>query len=264
MFENSTVSVLIPDADPENLSAAISFYRDNGFARVRGIISQIEADHFREIALDISNRERRPMANIFDQHVNMWTRDERIRPLTLHPTIARTAQALVGKPLRLWHDQILIKQAGISTATEFHQDQPYWPHDDSPDPISCWIALGDVPAESGCMTFIPGSHRYTDLQAQELNDASSFFSFAPELRWRERVTVPLRKGDCTFHHGRCAHMATPNLSDDPRVAHVVIFMEQSTRYSGLSHISTDPLGLEVGQIMDGKLFPNIEDFISQK
>jgi ectoine hydroxylase-related dioxygenase (phytanoyl-CoA dioxygenase family) len=180
-----------------------------------------------------------------------------MRQLTLHPHVAAAATRLAGVPLRLWHDQILIKQPGFSKATEFHQDQPYWPHADSPHPISCWIALCDVPVERGCMTFLPGSQRRTDLPAQSLADAGSLFSICPQLQWSERVTVPLQAGDCTFHHGRCAHMATPNLTNDPRVAHAVIFMDKATKFSGRKHVVTEPLHLTEGDLLDGDLFPEV-------
>jgi phytanoyl-CoA hydroxylase len=80
------------------------------------------------------------------------------------------------------------------------------------------------------------------------------------LQWGERVTVPLRKGDCTFHHGRCAHMATPNNTDDPRVAHVIIYLNEGTRYTQRRHVVTDPLHLEEGQLLEGELFPRVADF----
>ena len=115
----------------------------------------------------------------------------------------------------------------------------------------------DVPAERGCMTFLPGSHRRTDLPAQNLGDARSLFNLCPELTWNPRITVPLRAGDCTFHHGRCAHMATPNCTDEPRVAHVVIFMPRTTIYDGKRHVVTDPLNLTQGEIIAGELFPTV-------
>ena len=87
-----------------------------------------------------------------------------------------------GVELRLWHDQILIKQPGVSKATEFHQDQPYWPHAHSPYPISCWIALGDVPSERGCMTFIPRQHHRSELRMQNLADSRSLFEIAPDRK----------------------------------------------------------------------------------
>src|SRR4051794_9488620 len=105
------------------------------------------------------------------------------------------------------------------------------------------------------MTFIPGSHRRTDLPMQNLADARSLFTIAPDLIWSRRITVPLRAGDCTFHHGRCAHMATPNHTDEPRVAHVVIFMDAAALYRTAPHVITDPLKLQEGAPLEGELFP---------
>jgi ectoine hydroxylase-related dioxygenase (phytanoyl-CoA dioxygenase family) len=236
----------------------VSSYRERGFVKIEGVISTREAARFRETALAFAAAHPpiydRP---IFDQFVNSWTQDDGMRAVTLHENIARVATALAGEPLRLWHDQILIKQPHNNAATELHQDQPYWPHANGPHPISCWLALQDVPIERGCMTFLPGSHRRTDLAAQNLGDGRSLFSLAPDLEWEERVTVPLRAGDCTFHHGRCAHMATPNFTEEARVAHIVIFMPRTTTYNGKAHVVTDPLGLKVGDALAGEMFPDV-------
>lgn len=237
----------------------INFYHENGFVHIRSIISQEEAETFRQAALE-ANRSTHNLSagrGIFDQHVNVWTQSEGMKALTLHPNVAAVATKLAGVSLRLWHDQILIKQPHNEKPTEFHQDQPYWPHATSPNPISAWIALCDVPVERGCMSFLPGSHRRTELPAQNLGDARSLFSICPELTWEPRITVPLRAGDCTFHHGRCAHMATPNRTDEPRVAHVVIFMPRTTTYDGKRHVVTDPLNLQIGQPIAGDLFPEV-------
>lgn len=235
----------------------IQAYRRDGFVKVPGLISRDEAFEFREAAQRAGERIHNLSEGsaIFSQFVNVWTQDEDMRRLTMHPNVASAAKQLAGVPLRLWHDQILIKAPGTSKATHFHQDQPYWPHDNSPNPISCWIALGDVPVEAGCMTFIPGVQNRTDLRMQNLADEKSLFEIAPELRWERRVTLPLQAGDVTFHHGRCPHMATPNLADSPRVAHVVIFMDAGTTYNGAGHVVTDPLGLTTGNVLDHEMFP---------
>ncbi len=238
-------------------AAQIDAYRRDGFVPVRGLIPRDEALDFREKALAASARLKAlGEGPIFRQTVNVWRDDEAMRALTLHPAVAAAAKALSSRPLRLWHDQLLIKEAGnVSKPTEFHQDAPFWPHRDSPHPISCWIALGDVPVEAGCMTFLPGSQDRDDLPMQNLEDGRSLFQICPDLEWSPRTTVPLRAGDATFHHGRCAHMAGPNRLDDPRVAHVAIFMEAGARYSGTGHVVTDPLNLSTGDLLDGDLFP---------
>jgi phytanoyl-CoA hydroxylase len=239
----------------------IDQYRHDGFVRVPNVISKDEAAYFYQAArrlVDEADAKRDAGAGrIFAQLVNVWQHDPIMCKLTCHANIGQVAQVLAGGPLRLWHDHILCKMPHNKAATEFHQDQPYWPHANCADPISAWIALCDVPVERGCMTFIPESHRHTHLPAQNLADSRSLLSICPELEYAPRVTVPLKAGDCTFHHGRCAHMATANLTDLPRIAHVVIFMAQSTTYRKQGHIVTDPLELEDGDPLDGPLFPAV-------
>lgn len=236
--------------------AQISAYRRDGFVRIPGLLSREEALSFRAAA-ESYLAAHPPVAEvaIFDQHVDVWRQDPALAALTRHPAVAAAATALAGVPLRLWHDQVLAKRPGVSRATEFHQDQPYWPHAESPNPISAWIALGDVPVESGCMTFLPGSQTRTDLPMQNLGDDRSLMEICPDLVWADRVTLPMRAGDATFHHGRCAHMATPNVGSDVRIAHVVIFIDATTRYTGTPHIVTDGLGLNAGQPLPDAHFP---------
>ena len=248
---------------PEYLSDnTINSYRTNGFVRIPGIISKEEAATFAAAALKLQEKHieegtTNSDRSVFTQMVNMWREDETMKTSTFHPNVAAVATRLAGVPLRLWHDQTLIKKPHNNAPTEFHQDQPYWPHANSAHPISAWIALVDVPAERGCMTFIPKAQSRTDLPAQSLGDPRSLFTICPELEWEPRVTVPLKAGDCTFHHGRCPHMATPNSTDDPRVAHVVIFIDRTTTYLDRGHVITEPLGLKEGTLLEGELFPEV-------
>ena len=235
----------------------IQRYRRDGFVHIPGIISKHEAGRFREAALNHARQAAAHNTGIFSQFVNVWESDPTMRELTLHPNLAEVATKLAGVSLRLWHDHLLIKEPHNEKATEFHQDQPYWPHENSPDPLSAWVALCDVPVERGCMTFIPGSHERDDLAPQNLSDSRSLMELAPEMEWQERVTLPLKAGDCTFHHGRCAHMATPNATDDPRVAHVIIYMPRTTTYSGKNHPVTDRCHFEPGQVLEGEMFPDL-------
>jgi ectoine hydroxylase-related dioxygenase (phytanoyl-CoA dioxygenase family) len=127
---------------------------------------------------------------------------------------------------------MLVKEPNSNAATHFHQDRPYWPHANDRLPLSAWIALVDVPPERGCMTFLPGTQTRTDLQPQDLSNEEDLFTMAPDLRYSARVTIPLRAGDCTFHSGYTGHMALPNTTDQARFAHVNIYMDADTTYSG--------------------------------
>jgi phytanoyl-CoA hydroxylase len=245
-------------ADGRVREQLVESYRQDGFVRVRGILTPEEVTRFSDRAagyLEEHRAERLQQDKIFSQLVNVWQHDETLRELTLHPRIGRIAEQLAGFDLRLWHDQMLVKEPRSNAATHFHQDRPYWPHANDQLPLSAWIALVDVPPERGCMTFLPGTHARTDLQPQNLSEAEDLFTKAPDLRWSHRVTVPLRAGDCTFHSGYTAHMALPNTTDQARLAQVNIYMDRHTTYSGRPHIVTDPLQLTAGDNLAGDTFP---------
>ncbi|MFD0395290.1 phytanoyl-CoA dioxygenase family protein [Streptomyces nogalater] len=45
-----------------------------------------------------------------------------------------------------------------------------------------------------------------------------------------RVTVPLRAGDCTFHHARTVHSAGANSTDEPRLSTSAVYMDATAAY----------------------------------
>ncbi len=135
----------------ENVSQEmIASYQSQGFVHVPGVISPEEAAQCAEAARAAAERLTGENARaVFAQTVSVWRAAEPRTKRNRHPNVAAVAEKLTGRKLRLWHDQILIKKPHNNVATEFHQDQPYWPHSNAPDPISAWIALVDVPAEKG-------------------------------------------------------------------------------------------------------------------
>ncbi|MEO3753738.1 phytanoyl-CoA dioxygenase family protein [Streptomyces sp. B6B3] len=250
-----------PRTTPDTLTdEQVARYRRDGFVHLPGVISRTDAARYAEAAGAARDR----LSDIhsgaaFTQLLQLWQHSDALRELTLDPGLAGLATRLAGTPLRLWHDQLLIKEPHNGAATEFHQDQPYWPHAGSRHALSAWVALVDVPAERGCMTFIPGSQHLAGLRAQDLTDHDDLMNLVPDLRYRPRVTVPLRAGDCTFHHSRLAHTATPNHTDDPRIAHVVIYIDADTRLAAEpAHPVTDPLGLAPGAPLPDEHFPPFE------
>ncbi len=239
-------------------SAMFAQYQSQGFIHIPNVLTPEEVSRYHDAAVDATKTMENYAAGtpmIFNQTVNVWRHNEVIRELTLNARIGAIATRLAGVPLRIWHDHSLIKPPVKSAPTEFHQDGPYWPHTNKGNSLSAWIALVDVPVERGCMTFIPGSHLRRDLRPQDLTNSRDLLDLSPELNWAPRVTVPLRAGDCTFHHSYLAHMASSNITEVPRVAHIVIYMDADTTFNGNRHVITNPLQLNVGDPLDADLFP---------
>jgi phytanoyl-CoA hydroxylase len=237
----------------------IAQYRSDGFVHVPAVLGADEVERFSTAARAVFDREQGldPDNSMFKQVVNIWQRDEIMRELTLHCGLAELATRLAGVPLRIWHDQLLIKPPHNGSPTEFHQDAPYWPHAGSRHSLSAWIALVDVPVERGCMTFMPGQQERRDIRATNIADAHDLFEAAPDLAYQPRVTIPLRAGDVTFHNGYTPHTANANDTGELRLAHVTIYVDREARYNGNGHVCTDSLSLEPGATLPDDSFPPV-------
>ncbi len=114
------------DAIALSASACDRFAAD-GFALVPDLIDADEAERFRAAAVAYAGSAPARPGEVFRQLVNVWPHDAVLRGLTFHPRVLAAVQRLARRPMRLFHDQILIKDAMNGAASEFHQDNPYWP-----------------------------------------------------------------------------------------------------------------------------------------
>jgi phytanoyl-CoA hydroxylase len=197
---------------------------------------------------------------IFTQKVNLWRRHPRVARFVLSPYLGNLAAELEGVPMRIWHDQALFKEPHTgNNKTPWHQDAVYWPHADRSRQTTIWIALQDATIHNGCMSFVAGTHKIGPLPPSNLSDPQDIFNYAPHIKPVKPKTIELKAGSVTFHNGLTFHYAGPNKSNGTREAFAIIYMPADTRLGGDGkHVVTSPLlgkGLEVGQIMDGEMFP---------
>ncbi len=239
-------------------------YRRDGFAHVRGVLSQSEVSRF-GTAVDhaVATRkrgdgraleEKTPYEQSFIQCQYLWEDFPEVRPLTFHPAIGALAAALIGVPrVRIWHDQALYKEAG-GRETEAHQDQPYWPIAEL-DTITAWIPLIDVDAETGMMGYVPGSQR-GEAQFVDIFTSPGAGKALEARQARAPQFVPCQAGDVIFHHGLTVHMAKPNRSDRTRRVYTVIFVADGAhRGAERPHPSVDRDGIGVGELIAGEATP---------
>jgi ectoine hydroxylase-related dioxygenase (phytanoyl-CoA dioxygenase family) len=72
----------------------------------------------------------------------------------------------------------------------------------------------------------------------------------------------LPAGSATFHNGLTFHYAGPNNSAGTREAFAVIYMPDGTHYRAKPHVVTDPLSLDDGTLLDGRMFPLVASRVS--
>jgi ectoine hydroxylase-related dioxygenase (phytanoyl-CoA dioxygenase family) len=93
----------------------------------------------------------------FFEDFRNWTRIPAYEEVIRGSRIGQVAGTLTDSDtIRLHHDHLLVKDAGTTIRTPWHQDQPFYDIDGS-DTVSLWIPLDPVPRESA-LEFVAGSH----------------------------------------------------------------------------------------------------------
>src|SRR5205823_4986553 len=86
--------------------------------------------------------------------------------------------------------------------------------------LGCWMPLDPATPESGCMRFIPGSHRGDVRTHRHLGDDPAIHAlFTDDVDPSQAVAIPLRPGGAIFHHCRILHSSGPNRSAHVRRAY---------------------------------------------
>ena len=247
----------------------IEKFRRDGFVVVPDLLTEQELEKF-GAAVDRAVRDRArndhrkledksPYEQSFTQCMNLWEDHPEVLPLTFHPKISEVATILIGVPaLRLWHDQALYKDAG-GRYTEPHQDQPYWPMDET-DTLTAWIPFDGSTHETGCMGYVPGSHLVGLRKFVNIFTADERVKILeePEISGVPPVYVEVPRGAVAFHHGLTVHLAKPNRSNRTRRVHTMIyFRDGATRTKPYLHPSVDRAGIKVGEAIDSDLTPMV-------
>ena len=81
-----------------------------------------------------------------------------LRQFALGSAMGSVLKQLCGAPgMRLWLDQALYKLPH-GNPTAWHLDQFIWPFSES-EGVTVWVALDDALLSSGCLYYLPGTHR---------------------------------------------------------------------------------------------------------
>jgi ectoine hydroxylase-related dioxygenase (phytanoyl-CoA dioxygenase family) len=192
------------------------------------------------------------------QIVNIWEASEPFGRLIHNPVVTEEMAQLTGaSTLRLWHDQIQYKPASVGGVNMWHQDAPLWPILAPMTEVSAWVALDDVDPDNGCMSMVPGSHRWGN-QIAFLHTLKQFDEMPAQYEGHpiQVRACPVRKGEVHYHHALTWHGSPANRSGRPRRAIAMHFMTEHTRYVAAGQHVMKPL-MEVGdgEVVRGRHFP---------
>lgn len=271
IFQAMNTTDLLKESYPLAPDAA-RFYRENGFIKLKNVLSADVLGHFDRLISDqvlqlstqrVPMEERSTYGKAFLQVMNLWTQDEAVRELVLSPRLARIAAMLMEVDgVRLYHDQALYKEAG-GGYTPWHADQYYWPLA-TPKCITAWIPLQETPLEMGALEFSARSHLLKIGRDQPISDDSeALIEQALADSTCEQIIEPYEFSEVSFHAGWCFHRAAPNTTNTPRQVMCIIYMDSMMRLKEPENTNqrldrdTWCPGAKVGEVIDTPLNPVI-------
>ena len=149
--------------------------------------------------------------------------------LIRNETLVSAASAVLGPDLVVWSSSLFIKEANSPKIVSWHQDLTYWGFEDAQE-TTCWVALSPATLASGCMKFIPGSHKQQLVPHVDTFDDNNLLSrgqeIAVEVNEAEAVAIELQPGlgvDASWtpvpfigaeHHRRPPHRFSHPLHED--------------------------------------------------
>jgi len=251
----------------------IDQFRHEGFLVVEDFLTQEELDFWRSAVSeaidqrkgrkmpgkelitgedDGINKESEYFGKVFDQMINLWQTNEKVRQIMLDEQLGKMVSQLAGwEGTRIWHDQALIKRPWANP-TSWHLDTPFWSFSDR-RALSIWVALDDATLENGCLYFIPRSDLYTGFETANIGkNMDSIFTVYPALSKMSSVAAPMKAGSCSFHNGLTIHGAGANMTNGFRRAMTCAYMPDGATYNGIQNILSDEQvnNLQVGSLLN--------------
>ena len=153
--------------------------------------------------------------------------DDEFEGVARKPEIVNVIEDLLGPNIKLYTDQLMMKPRFNGTVTDWHQDSMAWQQFAPQGHISCWVALDDATIENGCMTVIPGSHKWGPIARERQDD------FLSNPLVNAPASVELPAGSCMFHHGLNFHRTGANTTPNRRRGLALHYIRAETMYLGI-------------------------------
>ncbi|WP_254447938.1 phytanoyl-CoA dioxygenase family protein [Ruegeria arenilitoris] len=222
--------------DEETMNSRVSeifeTYDTDGFVAPLDILTEEEAQELR----DDFERAEQALKDDPDRLKLLYSYPDRLLPsfdaLIRHPKLIEAASAVLGPDLMVWSGALFVKEAHSPKIVSWHQDLTYWGLDDAEE-VTCWVAISEASEKSGCMTFVPGSHKSRIVPHVDTFSENNLLSrgqeIAVEVNECDAVAAALRAGQASMHHGHLFHASGPNETGDRRIGAALRFIKPSMK-----------------------------------
>ena len=207
-----------------------SFFDDNGYILVKGLLSADEAAEYRRECHELAARlmERRSIdatwasaraavaeaQNTVIHHCHdVQFYSAAFSRLLVNDRLTGVAADIIGSPnVQLHHTKMFIKPPEKGSPFPMHQDVPYFPHDNH-SMIAAIVHFDDAPINKGCVRVVPGSHK---LGALEHSSEGGWHLPFEQYPIESAVPCEATAGDALFFSYLTIHGSGVNTSSEAR------------------------------------------------
>jgi ectoine hydroxylase-related dioxygenase (phytanoyl-CoA dioxygenase family) len=178
------------------------------------------------------------------------------------------AQLMQSPTARIYHDHLLVKEAGTRQPTPWHQDQPYY-NVSGRQNVSFWIPVDPVPLAS-TLRFVAGSHAGTWYMPRTFRDSQA--KWFPEGTLAELPDIEaqperfrqlgwaLEPGDLVAFQMLTLHASSGTAPGQRRRVFSARYLGEDSRHAVRPWRTSPPFAglaqrLPDGAVMDDPLFP---------
>jgi len=222
-------------------------YERDGAVCLRGVLSDWIGTIAEGIERNLSDPGEFASQNVpagepglfFDDYCN-WQRIPEFRQVIEESSIAEIAASFMrSSSAQIFHDHVLVKEAGTAKETPWHQDLPYY-FIDGEQTVSFWIPVD--PVREATLRFIQGSHRWEKLVRPTrwandnafYSDSEQDFMDVPdpdsEKNDHQVLEWTLEPGDAILFNFRTVHGARGNMTQNRRRVLSLRWLGDDARY----------------------------------
>ncbi len=172
-------------------------------------------------------------------------------------------QLMQSRVARIFHEHLLVKEAGADIPTPWHHDSPYYCVQGQ-QTVSLWLPLDPVP-RAICLESVAGSHAWGKLFRPRRFDGTAYDHQTDDLVEMPDISADrdaydirawdLAPGDCIAFDFRTVHGAPGNPTAGGRRAFSTRWFGEDARYADRGGVTSPPYRELAGQLRAGDALP---------
>ena len=151
--------------------------------------------------------------------------------------LLNAVEDILGPNILCWGASFFTKKANDPRFVSWHTDSFYYGLEPA-ETLTAWLAFNDSTIESGCVQYIPGTHKgpaaVHEIRMHEHNLVQQGQTVV-DVPEEKAVFAEVKAGQVVLHHESVVHGSGPNKANHPRVGfsiHYVAPHVKETRFKG--------------------------------